>query len=207
MTTKRDRSLSIKTEIEIEVRDKNGKLIEYKRFPSHSWVKNFLAALRGLFAGGLTYEVDQIRDLDGVPHSYPAMSSTYLRILVAVGGAGQDNKGILFGTGDTPVTPDDYDLASRILEGTGSNQMNYGNTTLEEITAITNGYQFRIVRTATNNSGASITVKEIGLAANYAHKSDGEVYFLLARDVLPSAITVSNGSTLTVRYIISFTVS
>ncbi|RLG84148.1 MAG: hypothetical protein DRO39_07805 [Thermoprotei archaeon] len=196
-----------KVHIEIEVRDKEGRLIEKRKEESHSWVANFITALRALMA---SYDLDDTPNalvtLGGDSWSYPNVTTQYHTILFACAGEGEDLYGILVGAGDTPVTLDDHTLATLIRHGDEAGKLHYNATTVEDLVRTDGGIQFKIVRTFSNNSGGDITVKEVGLAIR-CNNVAGTAYILLARDVLASAVTVPNGSTLTVRYIIQHAVS
>jgi len=189
---------NLKEYVEIEVTDKDGKLIESRVEEGHTWTRNLIAlmcvqAAQGERSGG--------RRIDGsYVNTRPGGATFALN-----GGAGNDGKGIVIGRSDTAYTLNDYDLGTRITHGTSSGQMVYNDTTVEDFQTSGGGCLFRVVRTFTNNSGASITVKEIGLICGGYYAPGYETTFLLARDVLSSPVTVPNGSTLTVRYIISFT--
>jgi hypothetical protein len=196
-----------KAVIEYEVRDKNGKLLSRGKLPAKSWVGNIIGLLSSLIYGGTCPSTGGA----GYPYSARAdmtatdgasQGITIYGISVIVGGnagAGIDTYGILIGSSDTPVAIGQYILGSKIAHGTSSGQMSYGTTTVEALTKDTT-WQFRVVRTFTNNSGATITVRELGL---FIQVTNPTKQVMLARDVLPSPVTVPNGSTLTVRYIIS----
>jgi hypothetical protein len=195
--------------IEFEVRDKNGKLLQKGKFPAKSWVGNIirlLNALWNIWAGATSVSTYY--------YATPAVlldTSNTARALQIVSGAsgnyggaapaGDTSAGILVGTSDTPVSLAQYNLLGLITHGTGSGQLSYGATGVENLT-IDSTYYFRIIRTFTNNSGASITVREIGLFLKPAGNS-----YMFARDVPTSPITVPAGSTLTLRYIISHSLS
>jgi hypothetical protein len=199
-----------KAVIEYEVKDKNGKLIEKGKFPSKSWVGNLIRLLNMLWdtwasvtsTGSVYYYYTKTLYVD------TSGSARMLGIISGATGsfggeapAGDTSAGILVGTSDTPVSLGQYNLLGLIPHGTGSGQLSYGATVVEDLTIDTT-YFFRIIRTFTNNSGASITVREIGLFLKTV--SPG---FMFARDVPPSPITVPAGSTLTIRYIISQSLS
>ena len=199
-----------KAVIEYEVRDKNGKLIEKGKFPAKSWVGNIVRLLNALWkvwtsvtttSGKYAYNTPSVL-LDTTNTARPL--KLYGDNAGTFGGAaptGDTSAGILVGTSDTPVSLGQYNLLGLITHGTGTGQLSYGATVVEDLTTDTT-YLFRIIRTFTNNSGASITVREIGLFLKPTAQS-----FMFARDVPPSPITVPNGSTLTVRYIISHSLS
>jgi hypothetical protein len=196
-----------KAVIEYEVRDKNGKLLSRGKLPAKSWVGNIIGLLSSLIYGGTC----PTSGSSGFPYSARAdMTETggasqgitiwgYSVVVGGNAGAGVDSYGILIGTSDTPVAIGQYSLGLKIVHGTGSGQMSYGASSVEALTKDTT-WQFRVVRTFTNNSGASIPVRELGLFIQITNPTK---QVMLARDVLPSPVTVPNGSTLTVRYIIS----
>jgi hypothetical protein len=197
--------------IEYEVRDKDGKLQSKGKFPAKSWVGNLVGLLSSLIYGGTcptsgTTGYAYTPRADMVATDASTQGITIWGYNVTVGGnagAGVDTYGILIGASDTPVSIGQYNLGSKIAHGTGSGQMSYGTTTVEAITK--NGtWFFRIVRTFTNNSGATITVREIGL---FIQISNPTKQVMLARDVPTSPINVPAGSTLTLRYIISHSLS
>jgi hypothetical protein len=207
-----------KAVIEYEVRDKNGKLIEKGKFPAKSWVGNIVGLLSAIISmwssvGTYSYGTYSSRaDLTDV-------SGNARGIALAIGGtggnptlggyapAGETTAGIVLGSSDTPVSISQYSLGALIPHGTGSGQLQYGATTVETLIKNTT-WLFRIVRTFSNGSGASVTVREIGLYVRLGMTSSPYYYScMLARDVPPSPISVPNGSTLTVRYIISHSLS
>jgi hypothetical protein len=203
-----------KAVIEYEVRDKNGKLIEKGKFPAKSWVGNIvglLSALISLWGGASSgwYAINtrsDITDTGGTARSI-ALGSNTGATLGGCAPAGDTSAGIVLGSSDTPVSLGQYSLGALITHGTGSGQLTYGATNVETLTKNTT-WLFRIVRTFTNNSGASVTVREIGLYVRFGMLSSPGYYScMLARDVPTSPISVPNGSTLTVRYIISHSLS
>jgi hypothetical protein len=205
-------------EVEVELRDRNGKIIYKKRFRSKSFVSNFLKILRTISYGytGATsatmyftsYSAG-IKDHSGNDVLFPIFAEnktdpSYFFNLNAP--ASDANYGIRVGSGSTSPTADDYNLANPIAHGTGSGQLVYGATTIE--TVVVEGSSrtyFRIIRTFSNSSGATVTVREIGLSVKWSRPTVGYYYALLARDVLSSAVDVPDGATLTVRYILSTT--
>jgi hypothetical protein len=199
-----DKGIMFKAWIEIEVRDKEGRLIKEHKQPMRSFVENFMRALRGLFYSNATSGVETVITIDGVSMTYPQIYVGY-EIIKVRAPAGDDTYGILVGSGTAPPTPSDHNLVTKIPNGTEAGQLSYGETSLDPINVTGNNIILRIIRTFTNNSGASITVSEVGLAAQTRHQSLGYKTFLIARDVLTSSINVPDGSTLTVRYVIQVT--
>jgi hypothetical protein len=203
-----------KAVIEYEVRDKDGKLIDKGKFPAKSWVGNIIGLLSCIIstwqnAMSSYYATPPSRsdllDTGGNARGIglAAATSNY-PTLGGCAPAGDATAGIVVGSSDMPVSIGQFSLQSLISHGTGSGQLSYGATTVESLTKDTTWY-FRIVRTFTNGSGATVTVREIGLYVRLGTISGSPYYtsVMFARDVPASAINVPNGSTLTVRYIIS----
>lgn len=119
--------------------------------------------------------------------------------MICTGPAGNTNYGPVVGTGTGAYDFDNYALGTLIAHGTGSGQLGYSITTFNAPTTSGNDRYFEIIRTFQNNSGAQITVNEIGLYGN-----SSSVYFCLARD-LPTAIDIPSGQTLTLTYKVKIT--
>jgi hypothetical protein len=195
---------------EIEVRDKNGKLLERKRIKSHSWLKQFIAWLRMCALQGGSVLTSTINDVTGTVRTVPSTAAEYASAFTMGynGGAGVDTYGMVVGSGDTPNSISTYALASKIAHGTGSGQLVHGATTVEDVVNPSgNDLQFRTTRTFTNNSGASVTVKEIGIYGTVKDTSYNIRYFCIVRDVLSSPSSIPDGATMTIRYIVKITVS
>ena len=198
---------------EIEVRDTNGKLLTFRKFKAKSWLAQFVFVLKGHFMMTIGVNANagntQVTDTSGVARGYPYIGqSIYNSGLCLNAVSGDSSYGLVVGSSDTPNAINTYAMGNIIPHGSGANQLLYGQTTIENPTnpTGTNYWMFRIIRTFTNNSGASITVKEIGLIMASWDSSGATRYFLIARDVI-SPVTVPAGATLTVRYIPKITVS
>jgi hypothetical protein len=194
---------------EIEVRDASGKLLTFRKVKAKSWLAQFIGMIRGQFACDASTPVI---DIGGTTRYYQLPTNIYDSLsnsgMYINSGAGDSSFGLVVGSSDTPNTVNQYTMGAIIPHGTGSGQLSYGTHTIENPSnpTGTNYWFFRIIRTFTNNSGASITVKEIGLIVRAKDSSNNLRYFLIARDVI-SPVTVPNGATLTVRYIPKITVS
>jgi hypothetical protein len=201
---------------EIEVKDKTGKLLKHYVTPAKSWLRQFITMLKGEFATRHATTTGNanvsVIDETGTARSYPFQTSstysTYYMNLSTLGDVGDVSQGIIVGTSDTPNTLTTYALGGKIAHGTGSGQLVYNAETVEDVTNPSgNDLQFRITRTFTNNSGATITVKEVGLLVKKYDAAFTSRSFLVARDVLPSPVDVPDGATLTIRYVVKITVA
>jgi len=207
---------NLNLEYEIEVRDKNGELISYRREQSHSLVKNFALILQSLMAGTLVKWRNNsihstsvtLKTTSGEEIVYPNVSipTTYHFGPRSAGAFevsayfGEDFFGIVVGTGTAAVSRDDYKLDNQIMHGYESGQLVYGEVTVEDVDGAPPSSVWRVIRTFTNESDATITVREIGLIANCGGK-----WVLIARDVLSQGQDVPVFATLTVRYVFSVT--
>jgi len=198
-----------KAVVEFEVRNKDGKLIQKGKFPAKSWVGNLIRLLNAFWKIWSASSLAQIYYCV-TPSVLLDTANTARSFVIGTGDtgsfggaapAGNTSAGILVGSSDTPVSLAQFNLQQLIAHGTGAGQLSYGATNVEDLTTGTT-YLFRIIRTFTNNSGATVTVKELGLFLKPLPQS-----FMFARDVPESAITVPNGSVLTLRYIISHSLS
>ncbi|RLI87201.1 MAG: hypothetical protein DRP01_02525 [Archaeoglobales archaeon] len=110
---------------------------------------------------------------------------------------GNDDGGLLVGTGTTEPTRDDYALESKIPHGTGAGQLYYYTT------SIIHGPDYvEVRRTFANQSGADITVREVGLVACYYDVDVSAYrYALIARSLF--TITIPDGGSATLYYKIS----
>ncbi len=209
----------------VETFDKKGKRTSYHKQRSHSWTRNAynlmfmqLASKDGddatTFGGGfLNIKNTGGAVLDG---SSPASisdpgSSTVLQSVDTAGTngylatSGEDAFGILVGTGTNAESFEDYALQTKIASGNAATELAYGahDVHAETYTAGTKTYEVDLVRYFNNNSGGSITVNEVGLAAHaYAPDTD-DTNFLVARDKLGSGVAVADTGQLRVTYTIS----
>jgi hypothetical protein len=180
--------------IEWELLDPKGRIVKRGKMPVKSFVKAWINFLYAQFAYGSTIST---LDIGGTSRSVNYSYSLQLNA-----GAGVTAFGIVVGSSDTSVTRDDYKLGSQIAHGSGTGQLMYGAVSIDTPVAYSTGYLVRVMRVFTNNSGADVTVKEIGL---YVYAVSGQ-YFCIVRDVLTTPVTIPNGYSWTVRYNFYFVV-
>jgi len=190
--------MNVKAYLKIKVINEKGKCIYYRRYRSRSFVINFL---NGIFAN-LSGQLITIINTSGGSYNAQSVDS-----IIVTDSSNDNSYGIQIGTGTTAPSITDTRLSQLITNGTGVGQMQYGAVSVTgPVTNTTNntGY-ITITRTFTNNSGASITVSEVGLVAfsgrYYASNAvqSNQVY-LIIHDLLPTPITVPNGSSLSISY-------
>jgi len=198
---------------EIEVRDREGNLISTQFDRSRSLLKNFALMLRALMAGNIAGVISQsewsvkvtLTATDGSTFQYPSLmyagEARYAPSALEVAAIERtDTYGVVVGIGSASVSRDDFKLEQQISDGFEDGQMVYGKTTVEDVDGNPPDSVFRIIRTFTNESSDTITIREIGIIA----KAQGK-YVLIARDVLSTPQNVPVDATLTVRYIFKVT--
>jgi len=195
----------IRVELIVEV---DGK--EVYRGPSKSFVRNMGIVLAGMLknngdAG--TFKSVVVTGLDGgSTYAYvelPAPGNYSAGPLVFNAGDNDDSFGIVVGSGSAPVSPYDYNLASKIPHGTGTGQLDYDTHSTISSYGGSSSY-VEISRTFVNKSGSDVVVREVGLVGCSFHSYQDIYYkFMVARDVLPNPVTVKPLASLIVRYRLS----
>ena len=222
---------NIDIKITVTVKDKDGKIIKVHKQRSHSFVSNFLALLTSSLACSCLQDINSttygyfFRMTNGTYALYNPFYMELNSIFDLNAPANNSAYGIVVGTGTATPTPNDYALQSQIQNGTGSEQLVYSGHTISPA-PVSNGSSnyytttstpssgllpvsgnttsWQILRTFQNQSGAPITVSEVGLITQICGNAvSSPVYVLLAHDLLTSPITIPNGGVMAITYTIS----
>jgi len=202
---RRQRRLGIRMtlEYEVEVRDRNGKLLTKLKRKGDPFLRNWIRMLRTCFlaVSNLAIVSVSLLDVSGASRSFYGSHNSISSAgwLCCGAPAGTDTYGIQVGNSNTAFDRAHYSLQGKIVHGSGAGQLLYGVVTVEDYVDEDSTTRFRAIRAFTNSSGGSITVREIGMALRHA-LSIGTSDFMICRDVLASEVVVPDGSTLTVRY-------
>ncbi|MEM2877879.1 MAG: hypothetical protein QXY41_07410 [Thermoproteota archaeon] len=183
------------TEVELIVTDAKGNLIKIHKQKSETLLMNFIRFIERILLTGNPV-IDALEPAASVTISDMQFNNTS-----AVAPANVDSWGIQIGRSSSPNGITTFQLGDKISHGTGSGQMIYNACSSEEASGTFPTMRIKISRTFTNQSGGDITVREIGLVISLVRANGIDtVKFMIARDVLTSAITVPNGANLTVNY-------
>jgi len=181
----------MRTYVRAVVRDRRGRIIRDTGWrETNTLTKNFYALLRCAMQ---TEDTPVTRDDGTVGTAETPHSGTHYFIRID-NVTGADERGLLVGTGTTSPTRTDYSLESKIPHGTGSGQLYY------YACEVVHGDDYvEVRRTFGNESGADITIKEVGLVAGY-YDVDAADYkrTLIARSLFE--ITIPNGGSATLYY-------
>jgi len=201
--------------LEIWVRTKifnpKGEIVKEQYFRSGSFLVNY-AKLIGAILG---YRSDEVLDEGGIARTIMGyapydVAGLYRWRANVTAGNNDASYGIIAGTGDTPVGVEDYKLASKIGHGVGAGLFDYEPCSVSSVSYTPDWSRIIISRSFVNLSGATITVKEIGLKiyhhVTWADVDKAYVKFLVFRDVLPTPDDVPDGYTYSVSYEIRWSV-
>jgi len=177
-----------------------GRLLSRKRVKCHSYVGNFidLLYLQMLGSGGTL--TDNITDTSGTVRAVTNSSQAFQ----ANAAAGTATFGVQVGTGTAANDVAKYALAALIANGAGAGQLQYGAVSVGAPATVGQQRKFTVARVFTNNSGAAITVNEVGLVV-YGQAGSYIYNFLVERTL--STNTIANGASSTWTYTISVTTS
>ena len=174
--------------IYVHVEDELGNRVLSKK--SSTLLSNFYAALYSHISSSLAY----YRRLDGTIDQVTPSSKTFS----VKGASGQTNLGIVVGTSTTPVSMTDFSLGSQIPHGIGAGQLLYGSTDVTDLDFLSNMTRFYVTRLFTNNSGADITVNEVGILAHFYNRYGFTFPALIDRTL--ATFVVPHGSSRNVIY-------
>lgn len=176
--------------------DKHNNVVDVmKPVEAHSLVRNFAALVATSFrwagseavrisTGGYVYP-----PYNNMPYFLSAGTSTYMPISVGLSG--------------TTVTLNDYALGSRILDGTGLNQLVYGATSVVTMETTSTMRKMMFSRAFTNAYSSTLTVQEVAIVGALYYGS-WDYLTIIDRSLLTQAILP--GNTQTFRYTISVVV-
>jgi hypothetical protein len=193
--------------IGLKVHDKNGVLVFDDVQRGHSWNRN---AWNNFYCG--TVHPTCVTATWGAGYLSTKKSSGTVAawtfpgdriVTFSAGAIANSDYGILVGTDDTVFSVEQYALIAPITEGTTTGKFSHqaGSVDAGVYTGGTKTWKTTIARIFNNNSGASITVKEV---ADYAFDINmGSGGFMFERTALVSPVAVANGAQLTVTYEIS----
>jgi len=178
----------------VVVRDRHGKVISRERRRSRSFLKQWNQLMFVQMTNIALAGDDRIKDITGVLIAATEEARNFRMEAHA------SFTGIYCGTGVTPVAIDDYMLEAVIEYGVGAGQFDYkGMAVIGDVTLVGPQAKFLVTRKPVNNSGDTITVKEIGIYTS-AYVSTSQKYMCAVRDVLETPQAVPDGGAITVDY-------
>ena len=196
---KKKKEKRVMSEFRVFVTDEKGKVVrDTGTKECKSFVKQFLIGI----LVDLSVQEKTCKDVNGQEFTMSASkwgSFTCYGLFQGNAPTGNDNYGILVGRDDTTPTNEDFKLFDKIAHGDEAGQLEYGEMTFYDVLEHEGYMKFSFTRTFFNNSGATITVKEIGLVMLISFNGK---YCLWLRDVLSPPVDVEQGKTLTVQYTI-----
>lgn len=205
---------------ELEVRTRDGRIIQHLKQRSHSWVRNAYNAmfcqLAGKDASDTTFGAGKIsgKDTGGAVRTFSrALGTDYNGSCDGLtpgtghgyrGAAASDSTGIVVGSGTAPESFEDYALQTLIPNGTGAGQLSYVASEPHAISydAVGRILKNSLARFFNNNSGGDVNVNEVGIIFYTQYNGYRYIY---SRDKLATTVTVPNTGQLKVTYTIQLT--
>ena len=197
---KTGRVLKPELSYEVEVTDKDGRVIQREEGPSRSYVRQwneiFQLQAGAVASGGV------VKDTSGATQTNANRTSVCFK---CDAGIGYTLNGLRVGKSSTPVSISDYALGSPLAAGTGTDQVEHQLTYFTGPSVVGSSLSFTIQRSMVNHSGSTISgIQEIG---NYMMFSCGMYtrFALGFRDVLGSSFSIPDGGAITVTYTLKVT--
>ena len=117
-----------------------------------------------------------------------------------------DHWGIVVGSNNVAVTPQDNALGAKIVQGAAAGQLLHGGTEILPPTfADPNGLMV-LRRYFTNSSGGNVTIEEVGMYSPGFFENDNSYLFSICRDVVAPAVVVADTELLVATYTVQITV-
>ena len=190
--------MRLKGSYTLEVRDREGRLLKRVRRPSRSYVRSIVdiwACQWGNQSAVTSPDTGNTSRTLGINSAGPRMS-----------GPNDDSTyGPVVGTGTNAVAIGDYALQTQVAHGTGAGQLDYEVTTYQNLQTSGSTRKFELRRLFVNQSGASITVNECGIYAQFEDSGAVVRYFCAVRDLVSPGVAVPNGGSATLTYTIGVT--
>lgn len=208
---------------QFEKLDENENVIELsKKYQSKSFVNNFLGILcSDMMADTTNTNVDGTQRT--TYYKYGVSQHGGVELPTRGWGGGKynsnqdlpvDDKGIVVGTGTEPVLVTDYRLGAQIANSNNSGGLEYLGCSCRNFIVNTGAgtASFEVVRMFRNNSGATVTITEMGIQQQISYRYvDFSTYslndrFLIVRDIVDPSQNVDDGEILKVTYTIQIEV-
>ena len=203
--------------------ENGGKVVEEDLQRGHSWTRNqynrmfgFATSASGSLNSGSNFAAGHMsaKDISGNITYFANYSVGADSYLIGSNGfmavTGISSRGIVVGTSDTAFNINDHALGALVSTGNSAGNLLYSAMLYVQNTVYNSGtktWSCSLARVFNNNSGGSITVKEVGLIwfggiFSPAASGSGHTY-LCERSVLSPSVVVADGAQLTVTYTFS----
>ena len=184
-----------KLSLKIQIVDPETGKVDHEQ-KCHSWTFTAIKMLCAMMQYASYSET--ITDTGGTARSGIICNMSFNGMWECKAAAGTITRGIVVGTGTNAEAATDYALQTPINHGTSAGQLSYGAVGFTEPYKSGSSCYAALYRSLQNSSGGNITVNEV---AWYGY--NGSYYFCIARDKLSVGVTINNGATKTVQYVVS----
>jgi len=194
---KEDDTSGIRLLIRCIVKDHDGKVVsDTGDRPANSFVLQFLEYIYYMALTGNQFSTTTDAGEQWIYYGAdPNLNMFYVVAAIAL-----DAYGIVVGTGDTAVDNEDIILDVQLTEGSALGEISHGEGTVGAAGVQGANVDMLLSRDFTNNTGAAISIKEVGVYAR-----SGSRNFCIIRDLV-GPVNVPRFCSLAVRYTIRTTV-
>lgn len=160
----------------------------------NSWVANMAAQMRTRLSNSDTPAVPVSGVANDMINGVATTRCWGLSTSPLPANAGTDTQGIMPGSQAGPPAEDttDFEVAGRISDGVGGGQLLFQDDVMNALVTIAGGFRIFHERLFLNQSGAAITITNVGLYLN-SNVSPSFDRFLHARDNITIVVPVSAG--------------
>ncbi|RLC41388.1 MAG: hypothetical protein DRH44_07465 [Candidatus Coatesbacteria bacterium] len=184
--------------LRMRVLGEDGK-IEERWHKCHSFVKNGYSLLNTALANDIAGKPQfDVVDVDGTSRTVSWDEQNDANKYGANAPANNDDYGLIVGTNGTGTSWSDYNLRAKINHGTGSGELVYHETEIKSSEDSGAPAKITLERKFDNDSGGSITVREVGWFIMVT-VGGSQYYVMMLRDT-PAATTVGDGARLISTY-------
>lgn len=208
--------------LEIIIKDKDGRVVETRRYRTHSFTQNFVNIITAMLQGAWSTSVVNTGGSSATFHicadSNVCTNCWPLTYGMPLANPQNVYLGLVVGSGTASPSYTDYNLETPIQPGSSSNQLLYGGTSVYLGSPQGGMIPIIISATFTNSSGSSILINEIGLItydlcgnqALIAHDLLGPsttvTGYVPLQSIMNQPINLANGASVTIVYYIWFPV-
>lgn len=197
MMKKNKKSHGIQLLLRAVVKDPDGKVISDTGLKkSKSFVENFLKYVYCVF----DLVTRTALDTSGSVETLYNVGDTAGRCAQILAPIANSSYGLVIGTGDTAPTNTDNKLEIQLTHGVGAGQISHGEVTLNATAVVGANVDLETIRSFTNNTGSTITVKEAGAYVMTTWGGSGK-RFMIIRDVV-GPTEIPDKCSLTVYYVL-----
>jgi len=165
--------------IELSLKDFEDNVLRCETYPFKSFLINWV---KYEHSQRINATIENVQDVSGSLYTQQIPVSN----IAAPVAEGISQYGIVVGAGSSVFTGSEYSLETLINHGSSTDHLNYGSCSITAPTVSGNTTSMEIERHFTNNSGADVTVREVGVYTWTTDTGAQARYIAMSRDLIPT---------------------